>query len=40
MVRAEKGGYFNEALEKNLRDINSKSRIMKKFLEWDFYEPY
>ena len=40
IVRAYKGGDFNEALEKNLREINSKSRIMKKILSWAFYKPY
>ena len=38
--RADKGGGFNEALEKNMRDIHSKSRRTKKILAWDFYEPY
>ena len=31
---------FNEALEHNMRDINSKSRRTKKSLVWAFYDPF
>ena len=31
---------FNEALEHNIRDINSKSRRTKKSLALYFYEPF
>ena len=38
--RADKGDGFNEALEKNLIDINSNSQRTKKSLVWDFYDTY